>query len=82
MDDKITISTHQLFAMFPDSGTARTYLESRRWPNGVRCPVCESDRIGNHSPGLYRCLQCKEAFSVRTGRRKFSAASHLYNSLS
>ena len=34
-NDKITISTHQLFAMFPDQETARTYLESRLWPKGV-----------------------------------------------
>lgn len=81
MNDKITISTAQLFAMFPDQETARTYLEGRLWPKGPRCPICGlTDRIGNHSPGLYRCLQCKEAFSVRVGRRKFSAASHLYNS--
>jgi len=68
MNDKITISTAQLFTMFPDQETARTYLESRLWPKGPRCPICGlTDRIGNHSPGLYRCLQCKEAFSVRTG---------------
>ena len=68
MNDKITISTAQLFAMFPDQETARTYLESRLWPKGPRRPICGlTDRIGNHSPGLYRCLQCKEAFSVRTG---------------
>jgi len=68
MNDKLTISTAQLFAMFPDQETARTYLESRLWPNGVRCPICGlGNRIGNHSPGLYRCHQCDEAFSVRTG---------------
>ena len=66
-NDKVTISTHQLFAMFPDADTARSYLESRRWPNGVRCPVCESDRIGQHSQGFYRCNACKEAFTVQTG---------------
>jgi len=68
MNDKITISTAQLFAMFPDQEAARVYLEARLWPNGVRCPICGlGDRIGNHSPGLYRCFQCREAFSVRTG---------------
>lgn len=67
-DDKITISTHQLFAMFPDEGAARSYLESRRWPNGPRCPICDSgERIGVHSAGHYRCYACREAFTVRTG---------------
>lgn len=46
MNDKITISTAELFRMFPDQETARTYLESRLWPNGCRCPVCGlGDRI-------------------------------------
>lgn len=67
MNDNVTISTFELFQMFPDAESARLYLESRRWANGVRCPVCDSDRIGQHSPGMYRCNACKEAFTVRTG---------------
>ncbi len=67
MNDKITISTSQLLALFPDEQAACHYIESRRWPNGPRCPVCTSDRIGTHSPGFYRCNACEEAFTVRTG---------------
>jgi transposase-like protein len=68
MNDGLTISTAQLLRMFPDEAAARHYIESRRWPNGPRCPICGlGERIGNHSPGLYRCFQCREAFSVRTG---------------
>lgn len=33
--DKITISTFQLFEMFPDQESARKYLESKLWPHGV-----------------------------------------------
>ncbi len=29
-----TISTFELFAMFPDRDTARVYLERRLWPDG------------------------------------------------
>ena len=68
MNDKITISTAQLFAMFPDQETARTYLESRLWPKGCRCPVCGmGDRITERAGGYYRCNQCAEDFTVRTG---------------
>ncbi len=68
MNDRITISTAQLLALFPDEAAARHYIESRRWPNGPICPICGlGERVGNHSPGLYRCGQCREAFSVRTG---------------
>ena len=45
MDDKITISTFQLFKMFPDQETARKYLEGRMWPKGVKCPTCGSKML-------------------------------------
>jgi len=34
MNDHLTISTFQLFKMFPDAESARVYLESRRWTQG------------------------------------------------
>ena len=65
---KSTISTFQLFAMFPDQETARTYLEGRLWPHGPKCPVCGlGERITARAGGYYRCNQCKEDFTVRTG---------------
>jgi transposase-like protein len=65
---KSTISTFQLFEMFPDQETARVYLEKRLWPNGPRCPVCGlGERITARKEGFYRCNQCKEDFTVRTG---------------
>ncbi|MGA2792105.1 MAG: IS1595 family transposase [Roseiarcus sp.] len=65
---KSTISTFQLFAMVPDQETARVYLERRLWPNGPRCPVCGTgERITARKEGFYRCNQCKEDFTVRTG---------------
>ncbi len=67
-NDKLTISTFQLFQMFPNAESARVYLESRLWPNGCRCPVCGlGDRITARKGGYYRCNQCKEDFTVRTG---------------
>ena len=64
-----TISTFELFNMFPDQESARQYLESRLWPNGVRCPHCGHDktRITIRKGGYYRCNACKEDFTVRTG---------------
>src|ERR1700681_3893516 len=64
---KSTISTLQLFAMFPDQETARVYLESRLWPNGATCPTCSShERITTRKGGFYRCNKCKLDFTVRT----------------
>lgn len=54
--------------MFPDQETARVYLEGRLWPEGPRCPVCGlGERITERKGGFYRCNQCKEDFTVRTG---------------
>ena len=64
-----TISTYELFELIPDEATARRYLESRMWSNGVRCPVCGGeDRITTRKrAGYYRCNPCREDFTVRTG---------------
>lgn len=69
MNDRITISTYELFKMFPDQETARVYLESRLWPNGPVCPVCGlGERLTTRKAvGFYRCNQCQEDFTVRTG---------------
>lgn len=67
MNDHLTISTFELFRMFPDAEAARVCLESCRWPQGPRCPVCGlTDRITVRKAGYYRCNQCKEDFTVRT----------------
>ncbi|MGB8898801.1 MAG: IS1595 family transposase [Methylocella sp.] len=57
-----------MFEIFPDQETARVYLEGRLWPNGPRCPVCGlGERVTERKNGFYRCNQCKEDFTVRTG---------------
>lgn len=47
---------------------ARIYLEGRLWPTGPKCPMCSlGDRITVRRGGFYRCSQCEEDFTVRTG---------------
>ena len=68
MNDGVTISMLQLFEMFPDQQAARDYLEKRRWADGVFCPVCAcTERITARKNGYYRCNNCSEDFTVRTG---------------
>ena len=65
---KSTISTFELFQLVPDAETARVWFESRLWPEGPRCPVCGlGERITTRKGGFYRCNQCQEDFTVRTG---------------
>ena len=65
---KSTISTFELFEMFPDADTARGYMEKRRWPDGAVCPSCgEKERIYDKGKGFYRCNADLLVFTVRTG---------------
>ena len=68
---KSTISApSKLFEMFPDQEAAQVYLEARLWPNGVKLPGLRAWASGYHGAragGYYRCNQCKEDFTVRTG---------------
>lgn len=65
---KSTISTFQLFEMFPNAESARLYLESRLWPDGAICPACKaSERITTRKGGFYRCNACQIDFTIRTG---------------
>lgn len=65
---KSTISTFQLFAMFPDAESARLYLESRLWENGAVCPSCKTlANITTRKGGFYRCNPCQLDFTIRTG---------------
>ncbi len=67
--NRTTISLLELFALFPDQESARSYMESIRWPEGPRCPFCTEDneRVAKRRGGYYRCKSCREDFTVRTG---------------
>lgn len=58
---------------FQDADKARQYLEALRWPNGPVCPHCGSAEahyhLGGkaHRPGLYKCKDCREQFTVTVG---------------
>src|SRR5277367_2446678 len=65
---KSTISTFQLFSLYPDAESARKYLEGRLWKNGVTCPECKAtERITTRKGGYYRCNACSLDFTIRTG---------------
>jgi transposase-like protein len=58
---------------FHDNDKARQHLEAIRWPNGPVCPHCGSmeksyELKGRaHRPGLWKCSDCREQFSVTVG---------------
>lgn len=60
-------------AYFQDASEARKHLESIRWPNGPFCPHCGCHKNikplngTKHRPGLYKCYDCKQQFTVTVG---------------
>lgn len=53
---------------FGSDETCRDYLEHLRWPDGVTCPRCDSDRISEITTrGQFHCMGCDYRFSVTSG---------------
>ena len=62
-----TISIFEFFEKFPTEQTAIEYFENRRWPDGVRCPHCESERTTRLRQKPYHlCKDCRKKFTFRT----------------
>jgi predicted RNA-binding Zn-ribbon protein involved in translation (DUF1610 family)/transposase-like protein len=59
-------------AAFPDDDACKAYLQSRRWPVGVRCPRCGNEKLSAliARPFHWQCRECSETgyrFSVLVG---------------
>ncbi|MBW0170120.1 MAG: IS1595 family transposase [Hydrogenophaga sp.] len=58
---------------FQDADKAREHLEALRWPHGPVCPHCGSVRAPlalegkSYRPGLFKCKDCYEQFTVTVG---------------
>lgn len=58
----------KLVEQFSNEDACHAYLEELRWPEGVRCLRCESDKIARLAKRKqYECSACGYQFSVRTG---------------
>ncbi|MDE2750086.1 MAG: IS1595 family transposase [Chloroflexota bacterium] len=63
------ITLTKLIQMFPDDKTAEAWFIQSRWPDGIRCPYCDSDKIkdnASHATMPFRCNGCKKRFSVKS----------------
>ena len=66
------LTAKQFYQMFPDDAAAEQWFVEQRWPNGVACPKCGSEKVktGAKRKGLpFRCREkgCEAPFSVKYG---------------
>lgn len=58
----------RLMDRFHSDEKCRQVLEELRWPEGVRCPRCDSDKISRiRERGQFDCDSCRYQFSVTAG---------------
>ena len=53
---------------FADPDAAVQFMASIRWPDGAKCPLCESKNVGYISTRRsWQCKACKKQFTVKLG---------------
>ena len=55
--------------MFDTEEKAEAWFVAQRWPDGVTCPSCQSERVSevaSRKPQPFRCRACRKCFSVKT----------------
>lgn len=63
-----TMDFAALIERFGSEDKCHTYLEQLRWPDGVKCPRCGSDKISRIAARRqFDCDSCRYQFSVRVG---------------
>ncbi len=64
------ISLVEAVRRFSNEAVAESWFIETRWPDGVRCPFCESGahvkERKNRKPQPYNCKACRKDFSVKT----------------
>jgi transposase-like protein len=58
----------ELIEQFGSEDKCHAFLEELRWPDGVKCPRCDSDKISRiKARRQFDCDACRYQFSVRVG---------------
>ena len=63
-------SLFEFMELVPDEAAAQVIFEHRRWGDTPYCPHCgslDTRETKDHKPMKFRCRDCRDHFSVRTG---------------
>ena len=64
------ISLKAVIQMFSTEDKANEWFVERRWPDGIRCAYCESERVSKRKTSRktpqYHCKDCGKNFTVKT----------------
>ena len=58
-------SLYDFFEAFPKEASCITYIENKRWKNGVISPYVPSSKVYHRGDGMYRCKNNGKNFNVR-----------------
>ena len=64
---KAEMNLIKLMERYHSEDQCRKALEDLRWPDGVRCPRCESDKVWRTERDQFDCGTCSYRFSVTSG---------------
>jgi len=67
MNDDFPSTGMEMERRFATDETCRQYLEQLRWPDGFRCPGCQSADAWRMERGLWLCSACRRQVSVTAG---------------
>ncbi|MFQ5670480.1 MAG: IS1595 family transposase [Acidobacteriota bacterium] len=65
---KKNMNLGKLIKRFGCEDRCNDYLAGLRWPDGIRCPRCKSEKVfAMPKRRIYECKECEYQFSVRVG---------------
>ena len=68
METKLPTTLLEAVRYFSNLDVCRGYVSQMRWPDGIDCPSCGSQKVGFlETRKLWKCRDCKRQFSAKVG---------------